>query len=151
MAGQHVGWSIVIVHPALVYGLHEAGYCYGLAGFLRSAQAEQPIGLCGDGEAHSEFIYIDDVVELTWRLTRRVLTGVFHITSCTSYAFGQALRSVEELIGRRAIVHSRLRLKVQLDHHFDNGKLRVLFPDFRVTDLNIGLARTKLADETLPS
>ncbi len=151
MAGQHAGTSIVIVRPALVYGPHEAGYCYGPSGFLRSAQAEEPITLWGDGEERREFIYVDDVVDLTRRLTLGVQTGLVNIASGTSYTFAQALRSVEDLIARRAAVNSRPRSKDKVDHHFDKGKLREWFPDFRFTDLNTGLARTKLAEETLPS
>lgn len=151
MAGQQPGTSIVIVRPALVYGPHEPGYYYGPSGFLRSALAEQPITLWGDGEERREFIYIDDLVELTRRVTLGTQTGLVNIASGTSYTFAQALASIEALIGRQPAVNSRPRSKDKVDHHFDNGRLREWFPDFRFTDLNTGLARTKLAEETLPS
>jgi UDP-glucose 4-epimerase len=150
MAGQ-AGASIVIVRPALVYGPHEPGYYYGPSGFLRSALAEQPITLWGDGEERREFIYIDDLVELTRRLALGAQTGLVNIASGTSYTFARALASIEALIGRRPAVNSRPRSKDKVDHHFDNTKLREWFPEFRFTDLHTGLARTKLAEETLPS
>ena len=151
MAGQQAGTSIVIVRPALVYGPHEPGYYYGPSGFLRSAQAEQSITLWGDGEERREFIYIDDLVELTCRLTLGAQTGVVNIASGKSYTFAQALASIEALIGRRPAVNLRPRSKDKVDHQFDNTRLREWFPDFCFTDLDTGLALTKLAEETLPS
>ena len=151
MAGQQPGTSVVMVRPALVYGPHEPAYYYGPSGFLRAAQADQPITLWGDGEERREFIHIDDIVELTRRLTLGSATGLFNIVSGTSYTFAQALSAIAALTGRQPAVTSRPRSKDKVDHHFDNTKLRQLFPDFRFTDLDAGLQRTKQAEEAAPS
>lgn len=149
MVGQQPGTSVLILRPALVYGPHEPAYYYGPSGFLRSALAQQPITLWGDGQELREFLYIDDMVELTRRLTLGSVTGVLNIASGTSYTFAQALASIEALIGRPPAVNSRPRSKDKVDHRFDNTRLRQLVPDFRFTDLAMGLSRTKQREETV--
>ena len=154
----------VVVADAMARGLggddvFDGAVCLRIGGVHQPADAapdetearDEDVERGSDGEERREFIYVDDVVELTRRLTLGVQTGLVNIASGTSYTFAQALRSVEDLIARRAAVNSRPRSQDKVDHHFDKGKLREWFPDFRFTDLNTGLLRTKLAEETLPS
>jgi UDP-glucose 4-epimerase len=151
MVGSLPATSLLLLRPALVYGPHEPGYYYGPSGFLRKAQGGEPITLWGDGQEQREFIFIDDIVELTRRLTLGDAAGVLNIASGTSYTFAEALGAIESLLGRAPALNSRARSKDKVDHQFDNAKLRALYPDFRFTDLAAGLARTKQAEEAVHS
>lgn len=144
MAGPQA--SVAIVRPALVYGPHEPAYYYGPSGFLRKALAGEPITLWGDGEERREFIYLDDIVELTTRLTESDVTGVLNVVSGTSYTFAEALAAIARLTGRQPVVSSRPRSKDKVDHQFDNARLRQALPGFRFTDLEGGLRRTLQAE-----
>ena len=141
IAGQQPGLSLLILRPALVYGPHEAAYYYGPSGFLRMALADSPITLWGDGEELREFLFIDDVVTLTRRLTFGETTGVLNIVSGTSYTYAQALAEVSKLTGRPPAVTSRPRTKVKVDHRFDAARLRQACPGFTFTSLDAGLQR----------
>jgi len=139
IAVQQPGLSLLMLRPALVYGPHEAAYYYGPSGFLRMALADAPITLWGDGEEKREFLFVDDVVTLTRRLTFGETTGVLNMVSGTSYTYAQALAAISRLTGRKPAVTSRPRTKEKVDHRFDAGRLRKACPGFTFTSLDAGL------------
>ena len=140
-AAQTPGASLLMLRPALVYGPHEPAYYYGPSGFLRMALAESPITLWGDGEELREFLFIDDVVALTTRLTFGGATGVLNIVTGSSHTYAQALAAIATLTGRRPAVTSRPRTKDKVDHRFDASRLLAACPEFRFTSLEDGLQR----------
>jgi UDP-glucose 4-epimerase len=146
MAGQRPGSSLLMLRPALVYGPDEPAYYYGPSGFLRLALERSPITLWGDGEELREFLFIDDLVTLTTRLTLGDTTGVLNMVSGTSYTYAQALAAIPKLTGRQPSVMSRPRTKEKVDHQFDAGRLRQACPGFTFTSMDEGLRR--VATET---
>ena len=141
MAGQRPNSSLLMLRPAQVYGPNEPGYYYGPSGFLRMTLSSAPITLWGDGEELREFLFIDDVVALTTRLTFGETSGVLNIASGTSYTYTQALDMVARLMGRRPAVTSRPRTKDKVDHRFDAAALRQAYPGFQFTSMEMGLRR----------
>jgi UDP-glucose 4-epimerase len=140
-AAQAPGASLLVLRPALVYGPREPADYYGPSGFLRQALAGSPITLWGDGEELREFLFVDDVVALTIRLTLGDAVGVLNVVSGTSYTYTQALAAVTEVIGRQAVVASRPRSKQKVDHRFDPARLLHECPGFEFTPMNEGLRR----------
>jgi UDP-glucose 4-epimerase len=141
MAAQHPAASLLIVRPALVYGPQEPAYYYGPSGFLRAALSGSPITLWGDGEELREFLFVDDVVALTTRLTLGDATGVLNIASGISYTYTSALATVARLTGRQPAVTTRPRTKGKVDHRFDPSRLMRTCPGFVFTTMEEGLRR----------
>jgi len=141
MAGQHPGACLLVLRPALVYGPREPAYYYGPSGFLAKTLAGAPITLWGDGEERREFLFVDDVVALTTKLTFSNATGVLNIISGTSYTYTQALAAVARLTGRQSAVTSRPRTKERVDHRFDPARLMQACPGFTFTPMEDGLRR----------
>ncbi len=135
----------LILRPALVYGPTEPGYYYGPSGFLQAARSDRPITLWGDGTERREFLFVDDLVEVTRRLAASTVTGVLNVVAGTSYTYVEALDVVAEVMGRRPAVTSKPRTKAQVDHVFDNAALLRACPGFRFTPLGEGLRRTASA------
>jgi UDP-glucose 4-epimerase len=148
-AAQIPGMSLLMLRPALVYGPHEPAYYYGPSGFLRNALTNAPITLWGDGQELREFLFIDDVVALTTRLTFGDATGVLNIASGTSYTYAQALAEIAQLTGREPLTQLRPRSKAKVDHRFDAGALRQASPGFAFTPL-AGALRRIAADMAMP-
>jgi UDP-glucose 4-epimerase len=145
MAGQSAGTSLLILRPALVYGPREPTYYYGPSGFLRLALSDSPITLWGDGEELREFLFIDDVVAITARLTLGDASGVLNVASGTSYTYAQALDTIARLTGRRPAVTFRPRTKAKVDHRFDASRLLRECPGFVFTSMEEGLRRVAAA------
>jgi UDP-glucose 4-epimerase len=151
MAADKAGGSLLILRPALVYGPHEPAFYYGPSGFLRLALSDSPITLWGDGEELREFLFVDDVVALTARLTLGEARGVLNVVSGTSYSYAQALEAIATLTGRRPAVTSRPRTKARVDHCFDPSRLLSECPGFVFTSMEEGLRRVAAARVDAPA
>lgn len=137
--------SLLMLRPALVYGPHEPGYYYGPSGFLGKAIDNSPITLWGDGSELREFLFVDDVVALTVRLTLGDASGVLNVVSGTSYTYVEALAEIAAVVGRDPLVQTRARTKEKVDHRFDARRLQQLCPGFAFTPLADGIRRVAAA------
>ena len=140
--------GLVALRPPLIYGPGDTSKSYGPAGFVHAAINGEPITLWGDGDEKREFIFVDDVAELTTRLLFSDFEGPLNIASGRQYTF----REAADLAARRACrgfaIESRPRSKTKVDHGFRNGRLAGLFPDFKFHSLEDGICRT--LDAELP-
>lgn len=139
--GQSRPSSLLIVRPALIYGPGDQGG-YGPTGFIKSALAQEPIVLWGDGLERREFIYVGDAVKIVHALTFQDYDGVLNLVSGRSYTFKDAAEAVHRLLPLAHPPISRPRSKDKVDHGFDNSRLRELLPGFRFTDLFEGVCLT---------
>jgi UDP-glucose 4-epimerase len=141
--GQQPSTSLLMLRPALVYGPDEAGYYYGPSGFLRKARAGEPITLWGDGTELREFLFVDDVADVTTRLVfDETVTGCLNVVSGRSYTFADALDAIERLTGKKPAVDSRPRTNAKVDHRFCADAVNRACPGFAFTTLDEGLRRS---------
>jgi UDP-glucose 4-epimerase len=133
--------SLVILRPPTIYGPGDRGFPYGPSGFTHAAVINKQITLWGDGTELREFIYVADVVEITYRLVFSSFEGVLNLTSGKSYSFVDVLDSLGEHAVCPLNIVSRPRSKQKVDNVFVNDKLTVLFPDFTFTSLKKGIKR----------
>jgi UDP-glucose 4-epimerase len=136
---RHEGCTYLIIRPALVYGPAEADTFYSPSGFLKAALRKESIILWGDGEERREFVYIDDLVEATYRLIFHPYSGVVNMVSGLNYQYIDALKIISELIPDHLQIKSRPRSKPNVDHGFNNQRLLDLAPDLVFTSLREGL------------
>jgi UDP-glucose 4-epimerase len=133
--------SLLILRPPTIYGPGDRGFPYGPSGFTHAAVTNKQITLWGDGTELREFIYVDDVVEITFQLVFSSFEGVLNLTSGKSYSFVDVLDSLGEHAVRPLDIVSRPRSKQKVDNIFVNDRLTGLFPDFTFTDLKVGVKR----------
>jgi len=140
LSRQNNSW--LVLRPATIYGPGEPSGSYGPSGFLKAALNGEAITLWGDGREQREFIFIDDLIDLTFRLTFHEHCGVLNIASGTSYSFLDVLEVISRLGYGRIQVASKPRTKNKVDHMFSNNALMKLFPAFTFTTLDQGIRRT---------
>ncbi|HUI07369.1 MAG TPA: NAD(P)-dependent oxidoreductase [Verrucomicrobiae bacterium] len=136
--------GFVAIRPPLVYGPGDTSKSYGPAGFVYAAARGEPITLWGEGDEKREFIFVDDVVELTVRLVFHDHDGVLNIVSGRPCTFRQAA----DIVCRCAptTIISRPRSRPKVDHGFRNRQLTRLFPDFNFHSLEDGIGKTVRAE-----
>jgi UDP-glucose 4-epimerase len=132
--------GFVAIRPPLIYGPGDTSRSYGPAGFAYAATHQEPIILWGEGDEKREFLFVEDVVELTLRLVFHDFDGVLNIVSGRATTFRQAADAVSRLVP--ATIASRPRSKAKVDHGFRNGRLTRLFPDFQFHSLEDGIRKT---------
>lgn len=134
--------SLLILRPPLIYGPGDRGAPYGPSGFVKAALRGEPIVLWGDGHERREFIFIDDLVGLTHRLTFDDYAGVLNVVSGQSYSFVDVLAAIARLVPLDVAVTARPRTKRKVDHGFCNAALTAEVPDLVFTNLSEGIRRT---------
>src|SRR5579863_8358322 len=138
--------GLVALRPPLIYGVGDTSKSYGPAGFVHAAMHGDPITLWGDGEEKREFIYVDDVAELTTRLLLNDFEGPLNIASGRQYTFRQAADFAVQHACGRVTIECRPRSKPKVDQGFRNDRLAPLFPDFEFHSLEDGMRRTLQAE-----
>jgi UDP-glucose 4-epimerase len=133
--------SIAILRPPLIYGAGDESRGYGPTGFVWNAlHGDGSVTLWGEGDELREFVFIDDAAAIASEFALGNFEGIVNLASGASHTFREAL----ELVSHHRPVHvrSRPRSKARIDQTYDNSRLRMLFPGFRFTPLQQGIART---------
>lgn len=139
---DHLGISLLTLRPPLVYGAGDTSRGYGPSGFIWSALAGETISIWGDGGELRSMIYIDDVAELTLRLSLGGYDGVVNLADSGSVSFAELLGLIDAMAPRGARSVSQPRTREKVDNRYDNALLLSLVPDFTFTPIEEGLRRT---------
>ncbi len=134
--------SLLILRPPLVYGPGDISKGYGPSGFVRDAVSGKDIVLWGDGSELREFLFLDDLVNIVYRLTFHEYNGEINVASGISYSFRDTLEIVSSLGQINLNISSRSRTRQKVDNVFCNDLLSKLLPDISFTGLKEGIKRT---------
>lgn len=137
--------SLLIMRPPLVYGPGEIEKTYGPGGFVKAAVNKEKITLWGDGQERREFIFLEDLLEITHRLTLHNCNGILNIVSGKNYTFREAIQIISHLGPFDIQVISRPRTKKKVDHQYSNAALMKILRDFYFTGLEEGIKKTIVA------
>ena len=135
--------TLLILRPPLIYGPEDNGASYGPVGFSKKIAGGESITLWGDGTEQREFIFINDLDEITAKLLIQGYEGILNIVSGTSYTFKMVLDLLSELALSPFQINSRPRSKKKADHVFDNDSFKKAMPNYLFTSLDQGIRKTK--------
>lgn len=138
--------NLVIIRPPVIYGPKDMP-AYGPSGFLHAARSHEPITLWGEGTEKREFIFVDDVVALIQQLLFSDYTGTLNVVSGKSYTFVEIIETIKSITQLPLTITSRERTQPKVDHHFNNQKLKALFPAFVFTPLQKGIEKMYTGEE----
>ena len=141
--------SLVVLRPPLVYGPGERGSYYGPGGFVRAAYRGDPITLWGEGDELREFLYVDDLVNITIRFTLLDWSGVVNIASGDSRTFRELLDLVATEAPRSVTIGTRSRTRPKVDQRFVGSLIQELMPDVRFTSLEAGIRQVFTAERSV--
>jgi len=144
--GQLKDCSFLILRPALIYGPSDESVTYGPAGFIKAALRKEQITLWGDGAEMREFIFIEDIVKIVYRLTFSEYDGVLNIVSGKSYSFKYAIKIISSLFPYELKLSTKERTKAKVDNEFNNAHFIHLLKDFSFTNLEEGIRKTIAAE-----
>ena len=135
----HNGSSLLILRPPTIYGPGDEGGTYGPVKFLNAAVKNEELVLWGNGNELREFVYIDAVVEMVFRLIFSAFDGVVNLSCGTSYSFRDVLDAIESISGKKLHIKSRPRTKNKVDNGFSNDNLLKEIGNYTFTPLHQGL------------
>jgi nucleoside-diphosphate-sugar epimerase len=88
--------------------------------FIRALRAGSPIPVFGDGRQTRDFTYVGDVVEATWRASQVDLAPgeVLNVAGGSRVELVDAIRTLEAIVGRRAVLASGAAPAGEMPHTF---------------------------------
>jgi len=137
--GSHDQTSLVILRPPTIYGPGDEGGTYGPVKFMNAAINKDELILWGDGTELRDYVFIDDVAEIVFRLTYSSFHGVLNLASGVSYSFRDVLDTIESISGRKLSGNSRPRTKAKVDNVFSNDRLMKEIGRYSFTPLPQGI------------
>jgi len=137
---------LCILRPTLIYGARDPHNGYGPNRFRRLAEQGEEIVLFGEGEERRDHVYIDDVAEILARCVVHKSQGVLNVASGTVTSFRDVARAAVALVPTPPAIRGTPR-SGPMPHRgyraFDSSATARVFPDFRYTPLELGLALSR--------
>ena len=144
VAQEVEGLSLAILRPGIVYGLGDESEHYRPSAFAKSILSHGAVTLWGDGKELRDFIFVEDVAELVWRMTFCDYTGIYNVVSGETHTFRDILEVFKSLCPNGFQIRFQRRTQPKVDQGFENDKLLKAIPDFSYTSFQEGLTKTFL-------
>jgi len=143
MFKAEISVPLAILRPTLVYGGRDPHNGYGPNQFRRKANRGEEIVLFGEGEERRDHVFVDDVVDLAFRILMQRSTGELNAATGTVTSFRDIADLAVRLSGQTVSVKGSQR-KGPMPHNgyraFDPAATLAAFPDFHYTALADGMA-----------
>ncbi len=134
---------LCIVRPTLIYGASDPHNGYGPNRFRRLAQRGEDIVLFGEGEERRDHVYIGDVAEIIARCALHRSVGILNIATGTVTSFREIAERIAASVNKAPVIRTLPRTG-PMPHGgyraFDPGAMKLAFPDFSYTPIELGLA-----------
>ena len=113
---------------------------YGPHRFARQAIGGDPIRIFGDGCETRDYISIDDIAELTYRVLRDQRTGILNLATGKSRSFSEVADTIAEFLDYNVETEILERTVPVTHRQFDVTRVTEWFPDFEFTPFTQSMA-----------
>ena len=138
---NELGIKLIIFRIPLVYGIGDSTKGYGPSDFINSFINNRPITLWGKGDEYREFIYISDIVKLTYKFLNNKSEGIFNIVSGKSYTFVTIIKILNRIFKKKYKINYKKRSKKKVDHKFNNKKILKFSHGYKFYTLEEGIVK----------
>ncbi len=127
-----------------VYGKSQSFNGYVIPNMVVQALSNEPIKIYGPGDQLRDFMYIDDTVDATIKLTESELRGVYNIGSGKCTSIKNIAETIIKLSGSDSVImHVPIRRPTDIESKLsDNAKIRKLTDWEPRYNINTGLLET---------
>lgn len=100
------GLRSLVIRPSNPYGPGQSvsGSQGVIARVMYQIKNEETISLIGGGRAIRDFIYIDDLIDITQKMINDFKDGIYNVGSGIGYSIESLIRLIEKVSGKNAIV-----------------------------------------------
>jgi GDP-L-fucose synthase len=136
MYGEHDDYHLTNGHviPSLIHR------CY------LAKQNATDFVVWGSGKAEREFLYAPDVAAIVKKIHTENMDGLppmMTVSPCSSTTIAEIVQLIVKHMGFTGrVVFDTSKIEGIMRKNTDNTLFRTYFPDFKLTDLNTGLAKT---------
>jgi UDP-glucose 4-epimerase len=96
----------LIIRPSNPYGPRQGHYMAQgvISTFLRKIKYNECLTVYGDGHATKDYIYISDLIELSYELSMREEIGVYNIGSGKGISLSEIIAEIKNITGKNPII-----------------------------------------------
>jgi len=139
------GLKPLILRPSNPYGPRQGHFkAHGvISTFLRKAQMNEPMSVFGDGNSMKDYIYINDLINLTTELTFKGEVGIYNLGSGNGTSINQIIEEIK-LKTKRDLKINYIEKKIYDVSNFvlDISKTSKVVGSYTYTPLEKGISET---------
>ncbi|MDD4601002.1 MAG: NAD-dependent epimerase/dehydratase family protein [Negativicutes bacterium] len=139
------GLRPLILRPSNPYGPRQGHYIAQgvISTFLRKAKLKEPLTVYGDGNSTKDYIYVKDLINLTYDLSMNNAVGVFNLGCGKGTKLNQIIELIEKITGNQLEVRYVDKQIYDVEHFIlDISKAIQIIGDYSFTPLPIGILET---------
>lgn len=135
----------LIIRPSNPYGPRQGHFIAQgvISTFLRKVKMDEKIIVYGDGNSTKDYIYIKDLIRLTYNLSFSNKMGVFNLGSGEGTTLNQIINQIKKTTGKNFEINNVDKQIYDVDHFvLDISKVNSLLEQYPLTSLEDGVTAT---------
>lgn len=136
------GIPLTVLRPCMIYGPGNTSRAYGPGRLARSIIREGKVYIFGDGNEVRDYLYIDDLVEITTRFILKGQTGTLNLATGAAHSFQQILNYLRKFSKREFEIIQVERDRPKSELKIKPEKLFSALPGLHFMDFEEGLKET---------
>lgn len=139
------GLRPLILRPSNPYGPRQGHFIAQgvISTFLRKGQANEPITVFGDGNSMKDYIYVEDLIDQSYKLSFSEEVGVFNIGSGRGTTINQIIEQIKLTINKNLLINNIEKQIYDVDNFVLNvSKTRNVIGNNKFTSLDKGISKT---------
>ena len=141
---NHVQASILTVRPTLIYGYDDPHNGYGPNSFFRKIINNENVKLFGKGEELRDHIYIDDVINIIYKLIDNSSIGKFNLVTGKIVSFKEIAVVIKNVLDKKVDIIETERIG-KMPHNgyreFNNKKIMNETDNHKFIDIRNGIVK----------
>tara|TARA_A100001015_G_scaffold318757_1_gene439591 strand:- start:2512 stop:3387 length:876 start_codon:yes stop_codon:yes gene_type:complete len=133
--------KVIHARSTLVYGFGDPHEGYGPNLFYKNATKKKIIEIFGNGEEIRDHIFIDELVDLIFKISFKNFSGPINLVTGHGITFKQIANFYKKYYKKIKIIKKRRTQKIPHNGYrlFNNKKLKILFPKFKFNDFETNI------------
>jgi len=139
------GFKPLILRPSNPYGPRQGHFIAQgvISTFLRKVQNNESLTVFGDGNSTKDYIYIKDLIDLSYELSFNNEVGIFNLGSGIGTSINQIIAEIKTVTNNEVHVNNSEKQIYDVDHFvLDISKTNKLIETRQLTTLKTGISKT---------
>ena len=139
------GIKPLILRPSNPYGPRQGHFIAQgvISTFLRKVQKNESLSVFGDGNSRKDYIYIKDLIDLSYDLSFSDEVGVFNLGSGIGTSINEIIEQIKSITNSELVINHLDKQIYDVDHFvLDITKTTNLLGDFTFTSMEEGISKT---------
>jgi len=139
------GLESLILRPSNPYGPRQGHFIAQgvISTFLRKIQKNESVTVFGDGNSTKDYIYIKDLIDLSYELSFSSEVGVFNLGSGLGTSINDIIDKIKAITKKNIVVNNTENQKYDVTHFvLDNSKSINILGTYPFTTLDDGVSKT---------